>query len=264
MTVTPDHDAEDVATRVREWLGVSSDQQKAWGAAAYTALNEWRATLEAHGVLVLQATGVALDEMRGFSIAERPLPVAVANIRDAPRGRVFTFLHELVHILLRENSLCDEQDVEGAGRGVEDFCNRVAAAILVPEIELRKSEPVLRHVRGTDWSGRELSGLSRRFGGASEEVLLIRMVRLGLTTQRFYRERRANLRRRYAERHEGDQDGFVPPHRVSMAALGRTFVRLVLEGFDRERLSASDVADFLGMRLKHLDDVRGEMRRRVS
>ena len=264
VTVTPDHDAEDVATRVREWLGVSSDQQRVWGAAAYTALNEWRATLEAHGVLALQATGIALDEMRGFSIAERPLPVAVANIRDAPRGRVFTFLHELVHILLRENSLCDERDVEGAGRGVEDFCNRVAAAILVPEIELRQSEPVLRHVRGTDWSERELSGLSRRFGGASEEVLLIRMVRLGLTSRRFYRERRANLRRRYAERREGDQDGFVPPHRVSMAALGRTFVRLVLEGFDRERLSASDVADFLGMRLKHLDEVRDEMRRRVS
>ena len=93
---------EDAATRVRTWLGLSSNQQTQWGATSYKALNEWRATLEAHGVLALQATGVSVSEMRGFSIAARPLPVAVANTQDAPRGRVFTFLHELVHILLSE------------------------------------------------------------------------------------------------------------------------------------------------------------------
>lgn len=264
VTVTLDDNVDDVAARVRGWLGVSSELQTAWGTAPHTALNQWRATLEAKGVLALQAVGVALDEVRGFSIAERPLPVAVANIRDAPRGRVFTFLHELVHILLRENSLCDEHDVDVVDRGTEDFCNRVAAAILVPETELRKSEPVLHHAPGPTWSERELSALSRCFGGASEEALLLRMVRLGLTTQRFYHERRKYLRQRYAEQREANQDGFVPPHRVSMAALGRTFTGLVLEGFDRERISASDVADFLGVRLKHLDEVRGGMRRRLS
>ena len=92
VTVTLDDNVDDVATRVRQWLGVSSERQTAWGAAPHTALNQWRATLEANGVLALQAIGVALNEMRGFSIADRPLPVAVANIRDAPRGRVFTFL----------------------------------------------------------------------------------------------------------------------------------------------------------------------------
>ena len=84
--VIVEENVEDAAIRVREWLGVSFDQQSEWGATAYTALNGWRATLEAHGVLALQATGVAVSEMRGFSIAELPLPVAVANIKDAPRG----------------------------------------------------------------------------------------------------------------------------------------------------------------------------------
>lgn len=257
---------EDAATRVRTWLGLSSNQQTQWGATSYKALNEWRATLEAHGVLALQATGVSVSEMRGFSIAARPLPVAVANTQDAPRGRVFTFLHELVHILLSENSLCDEREVAGADdSGSEAFCNRVAAAILVPEIELRASEPVVLHEHAAHWSERELSRLVRRFGGASEEALLLRMAGLGLTTQRFYQERREYLRQRYAQQRqrnrEDNPEGFVPRYRVSMSALGRTFMRLVLESFDREKISASDVADFLGMRLKHLDKVRSEMRR---
>ncbi|MCY3818602.1 MAG: XRE family transcriptional regulator [Gammaproteobacteria bacterium] len=263
VAVTLDDNVEDTATRVRQWLGVSPGRQREWGKAPHAALNGWRTTLEAHGVLALQAIGVPLREMRGFSIAERPLPIAVANIQDAPRGRVFTLLHELVHILLRENGLCDERDVDDVDRGAEGFCNRVAAAILVPESDLRESETVIRHGRGVSWSEQELSGLSRRFGGASEEALLLRMVRFGLTTQHFYRERREHLRQRYTDQRERDagQGGFVPPHRVSMAALGRTFVRLVLEGFDRERISASDVADFLGMRLKHLEEVRSDMRR---
>ena len=263
VAVTLDDNVEDAATRVRQWLGVSPGRQREWGKAPHAALNGWRATLETHGVLALQAVGVPLWEMRGFSIAERPLPIAVANIQDAPRGRVFTLLHELVHILLRENGLCDERDVDDVDRGAEGFCNRVAAAILVPESDLRESETVIRHGRGVSWSEQELSGLCRHFGGASEEALLLRMARFGLTTQHFYRERREHLRQRYTDKRERDagQGGFVPPHRVSMAALGRTFVRLVLEGFDRERISASDVADFLGMRLKHLEEVRSDMRR---
>ena len=80
IVVTLNDNVEETATRVRNWLGVSPDQQKAWGGVPHTALNEWRATLEAHGVLA-QTTGVPINEMRGFSIAERPLPVAVANIR---------------------------------------------------------------------------------------------------------------------------------------------------------------------------------------
>ena len=79
IVVTLNDNVEETATRVRNWLGVSPDQQKAWGGVPHTALNEWRATLEAHGVLALQTTGVPINEMRGFSIAERPLPVAVAN-----------------------------------------------------------------------------------------------------------------------------------------------------------------------------------------
>jgi Zn-dependent peptidase ImmA (M78 family) len=260
ITLALDGDVESVAEEIRSWLQVTIQRQASWGETAYVALREWRAALEAHGVLALQAIGVDVAEMRGFSIAERPLPVVVANIKDAPRGRVFTFLHELVHVLLRENSLCDWQEPLGADRRTEDFCNRVAGAVLVPVNELRTFDVVRAHGRDPRWSPSELSRLGRRFAGASEEAILLRLLRLGMTTQAFYEERRAALEAQYAAQRAREQEGFVPPHRMSLAALGPTFTRLVLEGFERERITASDVADFLGMRLTHLQDVQQEMR----
>ena len=41
-----------------------------------------------------------------------------------------------------------------------------------------------------------------------------------------------------------------------MARNGRSFTRRVLEAFDEDRITASDIADLLGVRLKHLDRIR--------
>ena len=42
---------------------------KSGGARGSAFLNEWKALVEAHGVLVFQARGVSFREARGFSIA---------------------------------------------------------------------------------------------------------------------------------------------------------------------------------------------------
>ena len=51
-------------------------------------------------MLVFQTDEVGLEEMRGTSVAHGPLPVIVLNNTDAPHGRLFTLLHEFIHILL--------------------------------------------------------------------------------------------------------------------------------------------------------------------
>lgn len=48
------------------------------------------------------------------------------NGADAPAGRLFTLVHELVHIFLGQDGLDD---------GNEAFCNRIAARFLVPQTD---------------------------------------------------------------------------------------------------------------------------------
>ncbi|HSW29062.1 MAG TPA: helix-turn-helix domain-containing protein [Longimicrobiales bacterium] len=132
MRVALDEQQRDVAARVRLLLSIPLERQRGWS-GAYEALNGWRAAIEAQGVLVFQASGVDLREMRGFSIAEDPLPAIVLNVRDTPNGRVFTLLHEFCHLLLRRGGVCDL--AEQGARAPEDdrvevFCNAVAAELL--------------------------------------------------------------------------------------------------------------------------------------
>jgi hypothetical protein len=79
-----------------------------------------------------------------------------------------------------------------------------------------------------------------------------------LTTQAYYDEKREVFLKRYAEQRERERQkgGFAPPHEVALTSAGPTFTSLVVENFNRERITASDVSDYLQIRLKYLADVQ--------
>lgn len=68
----------------------------------YEHLNTWTAALEEAGVLVMATSGgrVATGEMRAFSLYYEELPAIMVNGSDAARGRLFSLVHEYVHLLL--------------------------------------------------------------------------------------------------------------------------------------------------------------------
>src|SRR5690606_21866088 len=112
------------------------------------------------GVLVFQATGLELKEMRGFSISEKFLPTITLNTKDSPRGRVFTLLHELTHLALREAGVCNLID-SGNGENeeeanIETFCNAVAGAILIPLDKLLSEDLLAQNPDVTTWSDQQL------------------------------------------------------------------------------------------------------------
>jgi len=251
---------EDAAAIVRELLGVSLERQSTWR-TDYEAFKQWRLLIENAGILTFQANAVETAEARGFSISERPLPVAVANIKDAPRGRIFTLLHEVAHILLNDGGICDlHESHENERSRVEAFCNHVAGATLFPKQALLITDVVLHHRKADPaWTDQELAELSRRFGG-SREAALVRLLTLGLTTERYYHKKRAEFLKQYTEQRKR-QKGFAPPHEVALTSAGPTFTGLVIESFNRERITASDVSDYLQIRLKHLADVQRDYSR---
>ena len=260
-----DDDPEEVATGARTWLRVSLDQQTRW-VGEYDPLNAWLAVFEAQGILVFQTGDVPLEEMRGFSLNERRLPVIMLNAKDAPRGRVFTLMHEFAHLILSQGGVCDPLRVRRQARTpderVEVYCNRTAGAILVPRDALL-SHPLVATVRGArEWTDRLLQQLAEQFA-VSREVILRRLLILGRTTDDFYERKREQYLTQYRAlaAQAQEREGFAPLFRVVVRDNGREYTRLVLEAFDRERITPADVSDYLGVRLKHLEDIAGALER---
>lgn len=261
MQVSLASDPEHVANQIRDLLGITYAEQIKWK-DAYEARSWWRDALERIGVLVFQATDVALSEMRGFSINEKPLPVLAVNSKDQVRGRIFTMLHEFTHLLLNEDSLCTLDETHkrtSVEQRVEVFCNRVAGAALIPRYYLEMENEVSGKQHKSDWSNETIEALAKKYS-VSREALLRRLLTLGYTTEAFYRKRREEFLQEYEELSQKAQSGFVQPDRAAINAAGPSFVRLVLSSYYQDKITAVDVSDFLNIRLKHLSNVERMVR----
>lgn len=241
----------DVARRIRGLLGISIQEQKRWK-DSYAALNGWRHAVQQHGVLVFQARGVTVSEMRGFSVTEEPMPLIVLNTKDAPNGRVFTLLHEFCHLLLRKGGICDLKDrgQKPEENPIEVFCNRVAAETLVPRRAFAQSPVVRDHPPRTEWQVAEVAMLAKEFS-VSREVVLRRLLTMGRLTRSAYRSWRRVLTEEY-ESGQTRQTGFASPATSAVSGLGQSFVRLVLLSYYQDRITSRDVSEYLGVRLKHM------------
>jgi hypothetical protein len=76
---------------------------------------------------------------------------------------------------------------------------------------------------------------------------------LGLATKQFYEVKRKQYQDEL--KYLPKRKGFVSPSVDLVSASGKPYVRTVLDAFFADRITASDVADYLGIRLKHLDQV---------
>ncbi len=254
LSATLTDEPEVVGTAIRDVLGIRYEDQVEW-TGSYGPFNAWRSALENACVLIFQATTVAVTEARGFSIGEAPLPAIVVNVKDSPRGRTFTMLHELTHLMLHRGGLCDtleEAERRPEDQRVEVFCNHVAGAALVPGWHLLAEELVRSKVPQVEWPDDEIAWLAKWYG-VSREVLLRRLLILERITRAFYDRKRREYREEYEEQAvQRRVEGFAPPHQVAISAAGPFFTRLVLSNYHQDHITASEVSDYLEIRLQHL------------
>ena len=251
-TVSIENNTEFVAQRMREIIGIEIEHQRTWrnSRAVYGA---WRKKIEDLGVLVFQVISVDLSQMLGFSLAYAELPVIAVNRKLAPNGRTFTMLHEFVHLLLGASSVCDIDDSlprNPQEQEIEVFCNHVAGSALVPRNALL-AHPLVAPMRPRirEWDDESVLALAREFG-ASEEVIVRRLLICGRASEAFYARKRAEYKARYAKK--SDDDGVSRDFRRNMpqesASNLSSFARLVLDGYHADMLSLAEVSRHLGVR----------------
>ena len=258
-TVSVEDDPEDVALRMRALIGIETNDQKTWRDPRI-AYNAWRKRIEALGVLVFQVISVDLRQMLGFSFAYAELPVIAVNRKLSPNGRIFTMLHEFVHLLLGESGVCDINDDlprDQREQQVEIFCNHVAGAALVPKSELLAHSLVASaSIRMPEWDDATLEALARDFG-ASKEVIVRRLLINGRASRKFYARKRAQYKAWLANNARGANAANEFKRNMPQEAVSNlsSFARLVLDGYHSDLLSLDEVSRHLGVRAEKVSDV---------
>jgi Zn-dependent peptidase ImmA (M78 family)/DNA-binding XRE family transcriptional regulator len=255
--ITLETDPTAIAEVERTRLGIDLDEQAGW-ASAHAAFSQWRRAVEQLSVLVFQLP-MPVQEARGFSLTDGGLPAIVVNSSDAITARIFTLFHEYAHLLLGAAGVClPHEGAEDDGR-VEKFCNHFAGALLVPKAALLADERAKQITRTSSVADTDLEQLAARFK-VSRQVIWRRLQACGLISTARYQSKLHSWERQVPEAPRKKPSFGVSPARRCVGQKGRLLTSAVLEAKERDLITYSDVADYLSVRVKHLDDVQGLLR----
>ena len=242
------------ARKITEFLELEKEQLQQsndW----YAALKFWKQTIESKGILVCQTSvnthlSVELTTVRGFCIARKPLPVIVINPKDNPYGRIFTLVHELVHIALGKSVIQNtgfEKMNSSRLNQIEVFCNHVAGEVLVPENELLD-------IINLETYEKDLTKISKHFH-VNPEVIMRRLQILKIISQRKYQ----TYRRNQQKKHRGNSSksgGAVPYHNRLLSTSGEYFARTAFTAYYEDKITISELASaFSNCDTEHLSKI---------
>lgn len=238
--------------RMREVLDMSALRSD--GITAKQAVEYAVEAVGGLGILVLRLS-MPQEGLRGFALMDEEVPVIVIKRGggEALSVKLFTLMHELGHVLLREGSICDMKEQNTLP--VEMWCNAFAAEVIYPQAELLEHPVVLEHRRqglGVTWRHMELVAMAKGYH-VGLEVVLRSLLRAGLTTPAFYNEKREKWMDRPHHSRKPAERNTV---KERLTERGPSYVRLVFNAWDRQRIDRIQVADLLGLSLDRLPAAR--------
>lgn len=246
-----------IAQTIRSLLEITLDRQKKFRNSS-EAFNYYMEALSAMGILVFQAAKVDKTVMRGMSIYDPVFPIIVVNRKDEYNARIFTLMHEFVHILTRTPGICDTFGIEEQSRfEIEIKCNRIAAEVLVPSNALLSDSQWIK-IQQNGWDDDGIKKISRIFS-VSREVIIGRLMTLGKIGIDFYNEKLLQYTREY-EQYErnriNNKNGFLPPSIDICSQVGKLYARTVMSAYNQEIITPRDASQFLsGLRIHHFGKV---------
>lgn len=245
-----DQNAEGVGIRFRASLDVTLQEQTGWSDYD-VAFRAWRGALQSFGVIVL-VEDMPRDECRGFSLWNPHLvPTIVVTRNEHPSAQVFTLFHEVGHHLLRSDAMCLKQEDDSLRGTIETWCNRFAAAVLIPAADLEAFLDAHGFDGYRDWPIDVLARVARHFR-VSRHVLAIRLEDLKKVPPGYYRRivrlmvnddvRPIGPRKREGT---GIQRNMA---RERLTEVGFVTANVILRACKSELLSTSEAADLLRLR----------------
>lgn len=241
-------DIVDVASRIRESLGFDLNE-RAHAPSWVDALRHFISQADSAGIMVM-CSGVAKgnthraldpEEFRGFSLSDPLAPLVFINGKDTKSAQMFTLAHELAHIWLGESGLSDIHAASTPSLEIEQWCNRVAAEVLVPLADMRTA---LRP--GADLDD-EVKRLARRFKVSTLVILRRIHDSGGLTREAFWKAYSAEHTRLMdlsEKRGSGGGDFYL----TRAASVSKRFARAVIASTWEGRSSFTEAFSLLGCR----------------
>lgn len=219
-----------------------------------------RTKIEDTGVITLKCSlndVVPIEDYRAFSFADKEPYLIMVNNKDYEGAKVFSLAHEFAHILLRQAGVCNNfKSFDYQGNKVDElevFCNEFAANLLVPKDDFLKNN-ALKNKNKILFEELEsiVKNLALSFK-VSRVVILRRLLTLNFIDSSTYK----------AKISDWDSEVLSPRKKGGSFSLktilqknGKTYSSLIFEAYDKNKISYSNISEYLGINRRYVSKFR--------
>ena len=235
-----------IAAQVREYLGVSIDEQASWKSVD-EALEKWREVFATKAGVYVFKDAFRAPSYFGFCLYDEEFPVIYINNSSAKSRQIFTLFHELGHLIFHTSGIdmLDDQFIDhltGAEQKIEIICNGLAGRVLVPDDVLDKM------LIGAK-IGRPLAAQLAGYFSVSREVIYRKLLDRGLIDAAEYD---AAAKEWAAQMKGKDDESTCNYYNSQRAYLGQRYIDLAFTRYYQHRFDRSQLAEYLNLKPKNL------------
>lgn len=223
-----------------------------------------RNKVEEKGIFVQGFTGVEPTLLRGLAICDGGIPVIGINDKDRYPAKSFTILHELVHVIKRSSTICNDMLDSNPLDSEEVFCNAIAGDLLVPQNALLD---YCNKKKWNEYSVEVVDNIADKFS-VSSDVIARRLRDIGMCTDTWYSDMKGLLSERFEKEREenrvaqkmGISNG--PKRNMPREAVDRTSTMMCLvliKGYNAGLFDKADISGHVKIGVKHINNFMSEV-----
>lgn len=182
--------------------------------------------------------------VRAFSI-HSDLSLIVLNEDDISTVKLFSLFHEICHLLKNTDGICSIE-FEYRLKGAETYCNNFSAEFLVPVNDLKNK--MKKFGRIDENAIQELS----KYYGVSKQVIILRLLNLGLIKIDFYEEYKKKLESIKEERPKFLRRSW---EMIYFNRNGKLILSTIMNAYKKDNISLTEALGILDMKSKYFGNL---------
>ncbi len=240
----------DVVTQIKETLKLKNN----WA----ESLNSWSNAFsylidraEQAGIFVV-INGVVgnnphrelnINEFRGFVLCDEIAPFVFINNKDFISAKIFTLIHEIVHLFIGKSASFDLRGLQSADNETEKFCDLCSAEFLVPSSKIENIKEI------------NFEDLARRF-----KVSQIVIARRLLDTGKINREDFLQFYNEYTHKeYKSIKSQGGDFYNTIIRRYGKRFLEIIGVGVESGSISYRDAYRLIGVKPSTFDRLKQEV-----
>ncbi|MDR1546193.1 MAG: ImmA/IrrE family metallo-endopeptidase [Deltaproteobacteria bacterium] len=255
-TISDNATPAEVVEIIRSFFGLELAKHNKYTSSRQFYL-QLRQKIESYGIFIHCFSDIDLEVARGVAIWDDNVPIIGINAKDSPPAKSFSIIHELVHIIKRQSTLCNEMLSSFSKQKEEIFCNAVAGEVLVP---LNALNEILKQNELNIFILDDIKKIADRFC-VSKEVIIRRLYDTDNLTKDDYNTHLSEIRQNYESEREAnkiarqeDKNKSIPRN-ISKEAIDKNssaICHIMFLGYGEGYFSQQDLSGLLGIKEKHI------------